>query len=404
MRGGSGPAFDIASRTGVTLRLQRHPGSRFLTNHDWIIVGAGFTGAVLAERIATQLDQRVLVVDRRDHIAGNAYDGLGEHGILVHKYGPHIFHTNSEKVSRYLSAFTAWRPYEHRVLGEIDGKLVPIPFNLDSLDALFPAREAQALTRLLIETYGADRNVPILKMRESGGALKDLADFIYAKVFEGYTLKQWSLRPEELDPSVSARVPVRIGRDGRYFQDSFQQMPADGYTAMFERILGHPNIEVATSADFRILPPSDAKVIFTGPIDEYFGYEFGALPYRSLRFDFFARPERRAQPVGTVNFPNGHAYTRITEFKHLTGQEAEGTVLVEEYPQAHAPGKNEPYYPIPTPDNAERLKPYLAAARALDGKVWFAGRLGDYAYYNMDQACGRALALFEKQIAPFARG
>ena len=281
---------------------------------------------------------------------------------------------------------------------------MPIPFNLDSLDALFPAREAQALTRLLIETYGADRNVPILKMRESGGALKDLADFIYAKVFEGYTLKQWSLRPEELDPSVSARVPVRIGRDGRYFQDSFQRMPADGYTAMFERILSHPNIEVATSADFRDMKQNGAKVIFTGPIDEYFGYEFGALPYRSLRFDFFARPERRAQPVGTVNYPNDHAYTRITEFKHLTGQEAEGTVLVEEYPQAHAPGKNEPYYPIPTPDNAERLKPYLAAARALDGKVWFAGRLGDYAYYNMDQACGRALALFEKQIAPFARG
>jgi UDP-galactopyranose mutase len=386
------------------LRLQRDPGSDLLPRHDWIIVGAGFTGAVLAERIATQLDRKVLVVDRRDHIAGNAYDHLGENGILIHRYGPHIFHTNSEKVWRYLSAFTSWRPYEHRVLGEIDGRLVPIPFNLDSLDALFPAREAASLTRLLIDTYGADRNVPILKMRESGGALKGLADFIYAKVFEGYTLKQWSLRPEELDASVSARVPVRIGRDGRYFQDSFQQMPAEGYTAMFERILAHPGIEVATSTDFRSLPQSGAKVIFTGPIDEYFGYEFGALPYRSLRFDFFARPERRAQPVGTVNYPNDHAYTRVTEFKHLTGQEADGTVLVEEYPQAHEPGKNEPYYPIPTPDNAVRLKPYLAAARALDGKVWFAGRLGDYAYYNMDQACARALALFEKQIVPFERG
>jgi len=387
-----------------SLRLQQGSGSLSLSRHDWIIAGAGFTGAVLAERIASQLDKKVLVVDRRSHIAGNAFDHKGEHGILVHKYGPHIFHTNAEKVWRYLSAFTAWRPYEHRVLGHIDGKLVPIPFNLDSLQALFPAREAASLTALLIETYGEGRNVPILKMRESGGALKALADFIYAKVFENYTLKQWSLRPEELDPSVSARVPVRISRDDRYFQDSFQSMPADGYSAMFARILKHPNIEVATDTDFRSLPERGANVIFTGPIDEYFGYRFGALPYRSLRFHFYARDERQAQPVGTVNYPNDHAYTRITEFKHLTGQETPGTVLVEEYPQSHEPGKNEPYYPIPTPGNAERLQPYLDAARALEGKVWFAGRLGDYAYYNMDQACARALALFEKQIAPFVRG
>jgi UDP-galactopyranose mutase len=376
----------------------------FLSRHDWIIAGAGFTGAVLAERIASQLDKRVLVVDRRAHIAGNAYDLEGERGVLIHKYGPHIFHTNAEKVWRYLSAFTGWRPYEHRVLGEIDGKLVPIPFNLDSLDALFPERDAQRLSALLIETYGEGKNVPILKMRENGGALKELADFIYAKVFENYTLKQWSLRPEDLDPSVSARVPVRVSRDGRYFQDSFQSMPADGYTAMFARILAHPNIEVATNTDFRSLPEHGANVIFTGPIDEYFDYQFGALPYRSLRFHFTAHGVRQAQPVGTVNYPNDHAYTRITEFKHLTGQECDGTVLVEEYPQAHEPGKTEPYYPIPTPGNAEKLQPYLDAARALEGKVWFAGRLGDYAYYNMDQACARALALFEKQIAPFVRG
>jgi UDP-galactopyranose mutase len=386
-----------------SLRPQQ-PRFVFLSRHDWIIAGAGFTGAVLAERIASQLEKKVLVVDRRGHIAGNAYDLEGERGVLIHKYGPHIFHTNAEKVWRYLSAFTGWRPYEHRVLGEIDGKLVPIPFNLDSLEALFPAREAAKLSALLIETYGEGKNVPILKMRESGGALKELADFIYAKVFENYTLKQWSLRPEELDPSVSARVPVRISRDGRYFQDSFQSMPADGYTAMFARILNHPNIEVATSTDFRALPERGANVIFTGPIDEYFDYQFGALPYRSLRFHFTARDVRQAQPVGTVNYPNDHAYTRITEFKHLTGQECDGTVLVEEYPQAHEPGKTEPYYPIPTPGNARKLQPYLDAARALEGKVWFAGRLGDYAYYNMDQACARALALFEKQIAPFVRG
>lgn len=376
-----------------------------MQDHDWIVVGAGFTGAVLAERIASQLDRRVLVVDRRDHVGGNAHDHLGDYGILIHKYGPHIFHTNSDRVCAYLSRFTGWRPYEHRVLGMIDGRLAPIPFNLNSLDMLFPASEAASLSRLLIETYGEGRNVAILKMREEGPpALRSLAAYIYEKVFENYTLKQWALRPEQLDPGVSARVPVRIGRDDRYFQDTYQAMPAEGYSAMFARILAHPNIDVATSTDYRSLPRSDAKVIFTGPIDAFFDYEFGALPYRSLRFHFYSRAENQAQPVGTVNYPNEHAYTRITEFRHLTGQQAAGTVLVEEYPEAYEPGRNEPYYPVPTGDTAMKLKPYLSAARTLDGKVWFAGRLGDYAYYNMDQACGRALTLFEKQIVPFVRG
>lgn len=374
---------------------------------DWIVVGAGFTGAVAAERIASQLDRRVLVVDRRAHVGGNAYDRAGEHGVLIHQYGPHIFHTNSDRVWRYLSRFTEWRPYEHRVLGSIDGRLVPIPFNLTSLDMLFAPDEAAALSRALIETYGHEKSVPILKLREAGAEnLRALADYIYAKVFENYTLKQWSLRPEQLDAGVSARVPVRVSRDDRYFQDTHQAMPAQGYSAMFARILAHPNIRVATATDYRELRGlyPDAKVIFTGPIDEYFDYRFGALPYRSLRFRFFARPEARVQPVGTVNYPNDHAYTRITEFKHLTGQETDGTVLVEEYPQAHEPGINEPYYPIPTADNAAKLKPYQDAAGSLEGQVWFAGRLGDYAYYNMDQACGRALALFEKQIVPFVNG
>jgi UDP-galactopyranose mutase len=376
-----------------------------LRDYAWTIVGAGFTGAVLAERIASQLDQRVLVIDRREHIAGNAYDHRGDFGVLVHKYGPHIFHTNSEKVWNYLSRFTAWRPYEHRVLGMIDGVLAPIPFNLNSLDALFSAADAARLSRELIETYGEGKNIPILKMKEDGPpGLKSLAEYIYEKVFENYTLKQWGLRPEQLDPGVSARVPVRISRDDRYFLDTYQAMPAEGYSTMFARILDHPNIHVATSTDYRSLPASDAKVIFTGPIDEFFAYRFGALPYRSLRFRFFSRVEDSVQPTGTVNYPNEHAYTRITEFKHLTGQAASGTVLVEEYPQAYEPGKNEPYYPIPTGDTAEKLKPYLAAARELEGRVWFAGRLGDYAYYNMDQACGSALALFEKRIMPSARG
>jgi UDP-galactopyranose mutase len=378
-----------------------------VSRYDWIVVGAGYTGAVLAERIASELGRRVLVVDRRGHVAGNAYDHVGDRGVLIHQYGPHIFHTNSEKVRDYLSRFTAWRPYEHRVLGEIEGRLVPIPFNLTALEMLYPRAQADALSRALIDAYGEGRNVPILKMRETGSAdLKALADYIYRNVFEGYTRKQWALSPEELDPGVSARVPVRVGRDDRYFQDSFQAMPAEGYSAMFARILAHPNIDVSTNTDFRDLGSAhaDARVIYTGPIDEYFAYQHGALPYRSLDFRFESRPEAQAQTVGTVNYPNDHAYTRITEFKHLTGQTGPGTVVVAEYPRAHVPGQTEPYYPIPTPDSAQRLKPYQGAARALEGKVWFAGRLGDYAYYNMDQACARALALFEKQIVPAVRG
>jgi UDP-galactopyranose mutase len=377
-----------------------------MREYAWIIVGAGFTGATVAERIATELDQRVLVIDRRDHVGGNAHDYSGDYGILIHKYGPHIFHTNSERVWDYLSRFTRWRPYEHRVLGSIDGRLAPIPFNLDSLDILFPRNEARDLARLLTDTYGLERKVPILKMREAGNAsLRDLAGYIYEKVFLHYTLKQWDLRPEELDPSVSARVPVHISRDPRYFQDTYQAMPEEGYSAMFARILDHPNIHVSTGTSYSDVRAGQggARVVFTGPVDEFFDYAYGALPYRSLRFQLASVAKSRVQPVGTVNYPNDFAYTRITEFKHLTGQTADGTVIVEEYPQAHEPGKNEPYYPIPTTDNSERLKPYLAAAAALEGRVWFAGRLGDYAYYNMDQACGRALALFEKQIAPSVR-
>src|ERR1700761_448128 len=203
-----------------------------MREYDWIVVGAGFTGATIAERIATELDQRVLVMDRRDHIGGNAYDYPGDYGILIHKYGPHIFHTNSEKVWTYLSRFTGWRPYEHCVLGSIDGKLAPVPFNLDSLDILFPRTEAEALSRQLVEAYGMEKKVPILKMREAkSGDLRDLADYIYEKVFLHYTLKQWDLRPEDLDPSVSARVPVHISRDPRYFQDTYQAMPDEGYSA-----------------------------------------------------------------------------------------------------------------------------------------------------------------------------
>lgn len=368
--------------------------------YQWLIVGAGFTGATLAERIATQLGQKVLVIDRRDHIAGNAYDHAGDYGILVHKYGPHIFHTNSKKVWDYLSGFTTWRPYFHRVLGSVDGQFVPIPFNLNTIAALFPPFMAEDISRKLVGTYGFGQKVPVLKLRKSEDAeMKFIADYVYRKVFENYTRKQWDLTPEDLDPSVTARVPIVVGRDDRYFQDTYQAMPGDGYTKLFERLLAHENIDVSLKTEFKDVRERypGARVIFTGPIDEYFDYVHGALPYRSLRFETIS--EKNAdfvQPVGTVNYPNEFDFTRITELKHLTGQKAEGTVLIREYSQAYQVGVNEPYYPIPTAGTAEKLKPYQDMADALQGKVWFAGRLGDYAYYNMDQAVARALALFEK--------
>lgn len=369
---------------------------------DWLIVGAGFTGCTLAERIASQLGRRVLLIDQRPHIGGNAYDCHNQHSILIHKYGPHIFHTNSAKVWDYLSQFTQWRPYEHQVLAVVDGRKAPVPFNLNSLHLLFPAPHASRLETLLVEQYGAGAKVPILQMRQSAaGELAELADFVYRKFFYGYTLKQWELKPEELDPSVTARVPVHISRDNRYFQDKFQAMPQPGYTELFRRMLAHPKIEVLLDTSFLQLAGavSFERMIFTGPIDEFFDYRHGELPYRSLRFESDTRDQAWFQEVGTVNYPNEQAYTRITEQKHLTGQEAPKTTLILEYPEAYRRGRNEPYYPIPRPENRERYQLYLEEARKLQGRVLFAGRLADYKYYNMDQVVARALMLFEEEVA-----
>ncbi len=369
--------------------------------YDWLIVGAGYTGAVVAERLASLCDKRVLVIDRREHIAGNAFDARNDDGILFHQYGPHIFHTNSDEIAGYLSRFTEWKPYEHRVLGVVDGRLIPIPFNLTSLEILFPAPEAARLGRLLVDAYGMDRKVPILKMRESAHAgVRDLADFIYRNVFEGYTTKQWALRPEELSPSVTARVPVHVSYDDRYFQDSFQKMPREGYTKMFERMLDHPNITVALGTDYETAKDEVLfdRMLYTGAIDEFFGYEFGPLPYRSLSFDFRTYRQRRHQSVGQVNYPVSHDYTRITEMGHLTGEWNGSTTVAIEYPIAHRPGETVPYYPIPRDENAAHHDRYVAFARKEAPDVLFAGRLGDYKYYNMDQAVGRALALFRKEI------
>jgi UDP-galactopyranose mutase len=368
---------------------------------DWLIVGAGFTGAVLAERIASQLDQKVLVVEKRNHIGGNAYDYYNEHGVLVHKYGPHIFHTNSKKVRDYLSQFTEWRPYYHRVLASVEGKLVPVPFNLNSLYALFPPKYAERLEEKLICTYGFGVKVPILKMKEAKDEeLRFLADYIYKNIFYGYTIKQWELTPEELDPSVTGRVPVYISRDDRYFQDTYQAMPKQGYTAMFGRILSHKNIKVLLNTDYREIVREIRfnRMIYTGPIDVYFDYMHGSLPYRSLRFEFLTFDREWQQEVGTLNYPNEYDFTRTTELKHLTGQRLPWTTLIVEYPQAYQPENInfEPYYPIPREENRLRYSLYEKEAAKLGGSVLFAGRLADYKYYNMDQAVARALKLFEE--------
>lgn len=373
--------------------------------YRYLIVGAGFTGAVLARQIAAHLGERVLVIDRRPHIGGNAFDEYDDAGVLVHRYGPHIFHTNSQIVSSYLSQFTQWRPYQHRVVGYVDGRFIPIPFNITSMELTFGRTEGQRLAKLLTDEFGLDTKVPILRMRQSSSAdIRKVADIIYEKVFLHYTIKQWGRRPEELDASVSARVPVHLSFDDRYFQDSFQFMPLHGYTQVFHAILDHALIEVRTGTDFRDIRSEVRydRLIFTGPIDEFFELSFGELPYRSLRFDMKTIPS--SSPVQTAaqqNYPTPpeqHAYTRITEFRILTGQsDVPFTTQAFEYPESYCRGSNEPYYPVPHESSQEIYRKYMKEALNLKN-VFFAGRLADYSYYNMDQAIARALACFSKEI------
>jgi UDP-galactopyranose mutase len=369
---------------------------------DWLIVGAGFTGCVLAERIASQLGQKVLIVEQRDHVGGNSYDECDEHGVLIHRYGPHIFHTNAEYVWNYLSQFTDWRHYYHQVLGVIDGKLVPIPFNLNSLYALFPPHYAEKLAKKLIKQYGFGSKVPILKIRETAnGDLKFLAQYIYDKVFYNYTRKQWGVAPEELSPSVTARVPIHICRDNRYFQDHYQGIPRHGYKPLFRRMLRHPNIRVMLNTAYHDVVDEIQcqRMIFTGQIDAFFSYTYGKLPYRSLDFKFTHLEQESFQTVGTVNYPNEYAFTRVTEFKHLTGQQVMGTTFMEEYPQPYIAEENIPCYPVPKEEYRAVFKKYETEASQLKERVLFVGRLADYQYYNMDQAVARALSLFDKEIA-----
>ena len=358
--------------------------------YDWLIVGAGFAGSVLAERLATERGDSVLIIDRRDHIGGNAYDVHDAAGILMHRYGPHIFHTNSRAIFEYLSRFTAWRAYEHRVLAQVDGMHVPIPINLDTVNRLY----GLDLDSDGLEAWLAARAEPVETIRTSEDVVvSKVGRELYEKFFRGYTRKQWGLDPSELDKAVTARVPTRTNRDDRYFTDEFQAMPLAGYTRMFKRMLDHPKIEVATGMDYADVRDTvpHRRTIFTGPIDEYFGYRYGRLPYRSLRFEHVSLNTPRHQPVAVVNYPGAEAYTRVSEYKHMTGQEHPRTTITYEYPA----DEGDPYYPIPRPENADLFRRYEKLALATPD-VWFVGRLATYRYYNMDQVVGQALSTFKR--------
>ena len=357
---------------------------------DYLIVGAGFAGSILAERLANQSGKKVLIVDRRNHIGGNAYDHYNEAGILVHKYGPHIFHTNSRDVFEYLSHFTEWRRYEHRVLASVDGQLVPIPINLNTINKLYGLK----LNSFELEKFFESVAEPKDSIRTSEDVVvSKVGRELYEKFFRNYTRKQWGIDPSELDKSVTARVPTRTNRDDRYFTDTYQAMPLYGFTRMFENLLNHPNIKVMLNTDYReireMIPYKE--MIYTGPVDEFFDCRFGKLPYRSLDFKHETLNESIHQTAPVVNYPNEHLYTRITEFKYLTGQEHSKTSIVYEFPKA----EGDPYYPVPRPENAELYKRYKALADATPN-VEFVGRLATYKYYNMDQVVAQALAVYAK--------
>jgi UDP-galactopyranose mutase len=360
---------------------------------ETLIVGAGFAGAVTARELA-ESGHKVLLIDKRPHIAGNAYDEIDRHGLLVHRYGPHIFHTNGERIFNYLSRFTEWRQYEHRVLSVVDGVSYPFPINLDTLNHLYGLDLDEVGAE---EYFNRVREERALVLTSEDVVLNSVGGDLYRKFFLNYTRKQWGLDPSQLKAGVAARIPVRTNREDRYFTDRFQAMPRAGYTAMFQNILDHPNITVELGVDFEDVKGRARfrRLIYTGPIDAYYNHRYGRLPYRSLRFEHEHLPAAEwFQKVGTVNYPNDHEFTRITEFKHLTGQEHSGTSIVREYPQA----EGEPYYPVPRTENELLFKRYEALALA-ERDVTFVGRLAQYRYYNMDQVVGAALAAAQKLLA-----
>ena len=379
---------------------------------NYVIIGSGFSGSVIAERIANVLNKKVLIIEKRNHIGGNCYDYKDENGIIVHKYGPHIFHTNYKEVWDYLFNFTEWRIYHHKVLAFVDGKKIPIPFNLNSLYEVFSPSLAKRLEDKLLSKYKHGAKVPILELRKTNDQdLKFLANYIYKKIFVNYTAKQWGRKPEEIDPEVTARVPVVISRDNKYFTDKYQGVPKEGYTKIFERMLAHPNIKILLNTNFKEVLKVDlesrkiyflgqefkGKVIFTGMIDELFDYKFGVLPYRSLNLKFETIEKEYFQEVAVVNYPNDYDFTRITEFKHIHPVETKKTIILKEYPKSYEAGKDIPYYPIFAEEARERYNKYKELAKKFDNLI-LVGRLAEYRYYDMDEAVKRALEVFEERI------
>ena len=379
---------------------------------DCLIVGAGYAGSVAARELAERGRLRVLVLERRDHIGGNAYDCLDESGILIHRYGPHICHTSDQRVYSYLSRFTQWRDYQHRVLANVYGRYMPVPFNLSSLHMAFPGEKGTRLEEKLLSAYGEGARVTILSLREaSDPEIRQVADYVYEHVFVHYTMKQWGQTPEEIDPATTARVPVLLSRDDRYFQDPYQGMPLEGYTAMFRRMLDHPGITVELGTDARdrlsleggtILldgAPFSGPVIFTGEVDELFAFRYGRLPYRTLDFVSETLPVDQYQPVATVNYTVDQPYTRITEYKQLTGQVFPGrTSIMKEFSRAYTGAAGEiPYYAVISPENNALYSRYEALAGTFP-RLHLLGRLAEYKYYNMDAIVARALALCDRLL------
>ncbi len=383
--------------------------------YDYIIVGAGFAGSVLAERLASVLDKKVLIIEQRPHIGGNCYDYYDEHGVLVHKYGPHLFHTDNKDVIDYLSQFTQWQEYEHRVLASIDGQLVPVPFNLISLQKLFPTSMANSLEQKLIKNYGFGAKVSILELRKTKDQeLNKLAEFVYEKMFINYTTKQWGCTPEEISPEVTARIPVYISYDDRYFQDKYQMIPRQGYTKLFQNILNHRNIHIMLNTDFKDIirlnhndksltvfrDCFEGKLIYSGMIDELFNFKFGELPYRSLQFKMENLSVKHFQKATTVNYPNNYDFTRITEFKNILNQDINSTTIVREYPQDFErknPDNNIPYYPVFKKENNNTLKIYNEYCESFQNII-AVGRLAEYKYYDMDDIIARSLDVFDNIV------
>ena len=360
-----------------------------------LVVGAGFSGATIANLIAEKLDEEVLIIDKKDHVAGNSYDYRDANGIMIHKYGSHIFHTNNEKVWTFLKQFTDFSTYMHEVVGIIDGIEAQIPFNFNTLYQVFPQTMAKRLEEKLLNAFKYNTKVPILEFQKQDDEdLKFLADYVYEKIFLNYTTKQWGVSPKEVDGAVTARVPVYLSKDNRYFQDKYQGIPLNGYTKVVEKMLEHKNIKCELNTEFVSAEGFD-RVFFTGSIDEFFNYKYGMLPYRSVNFKFEEYDKEFYQSHACINYPNNYDFTRIHEYKHYLQDKSDRTVIAKEYSEFFELGKNERYYPIASEKNTELYQKYLKEAESLQN-VYFLGRLGDYKYYNMDGAIARALEVFEE--------